>query len=62
MFNAAVPLAALAGCSGERWPDPPAVEQAQYEKDHQDRRIGDATINPSIRQFLDSSISSPSGA
>jgi len=32
---AALLLSALAGCSGERWPDPPPVEQAQYEKDHQ---------------------------
>jgi uncharacterized protein (DUF1684 family) len=26
---------ALAGCAGEKWPEPPAVDQAQYQKNYQ---------------------------
>jgi uncharacterized protein (DUF1684 family) len=34
-WSVAVVLAAvLAGCAGERWPDPPAVDAATYQKDH----------------------------
>ena len=26
---------ALAGCAGEKWPEPPPVDQAQYQKNYQ---------------------------
>ena len=36
----AVVLAAVAGCARSRWPDPPAIDQAQYQKQYEQWRAG----------------------
>jgi uncharacterized protein len=33
-------LAAFAGCTRSTWPDPPAIDQAQYQKDYEKWRAG----------------------
>jgi uncharacterized protein (DUF1684 family) len=35
-----VVLAALAGCTRSTWPDPPAIDQAQYQKEYEQWRAG----------------------
>jgi uncharacterized protein (DUF1684 family) len=35
-----VVLVALAGCTRSRWPDPPAVDQAQYQREYEQWRAG----------------------